>query len=54
MNTITSYKVVYIDSYGDLKEMDFETESEARSFASVTNDSILYKVQILGSIVRLI
>lgn len=54
MQTITTYKVVYVDDYGDIQEIDFETENNARRFASVTDNSILYKVQILGSIERLI
>lgn len=53
MNTITSYKVVFVDSYGDLKEVDYTDETAARTFARQTANSILYKVQILGNIERL-
>lgn len=55
MNTITSYKLVFMDQYGDLHDRDFNSESEARTFAS--NNSItnfeLYEVKILGSITKL-
>lgn len=54
MNTIITYKVVYVDSFGDITEQDFDTEAEARTFSSSINDSIIYKVAILGSIERLI
>ena len=54
MNTITSYKIVWIDSYGDLQEKDYDDLTEAQNFATSVNDSILYKVQILGSIERIL
>lgn len=53
MQTITSYKVVYVDSYGDLKDIDFTDETEARNFASSVNASEIFKVQMLGSIERI-
>lgn len=55
MNTITSYKLVFIDVYGDLQDRDFESEVEARTFAANNNitDFELYKVQMLGSITKL-
>lgn len=53
MQTITSYKVVYFDQYGDIMEKDFNDENAARNFAAENTDSILYKVQILGSIERI-
>lgn len=53
MNTITSYKVVYIDAYGDLQEYDYGTEEEARRMAATQSDSIIYRVRILGEIERL-
>lgn len=54
MNTITSYKVVWISQYGDLMERDFNDLTEARNFSSTVNDSILYKIQMLGSIERIV
>ena len=54
MNTLVTYKVVWVDTYGTLQEIDFDDETTARNFATSTTDSILYKIQILGSIERLI
>ena len=53
MNTIVSYKVVYVDAYGDIQEYDYSTENEARAMAATQNNSIIYKVAILGQIERL-
>ncbi len=53
MNTITSYKVVWVTQYGDLMEKDFNDLTEARDFSSSVSDSILYKIQMLGSIERI-
>ena len=53
MNTVTSYKIVWIDTTGDLQEKDFDDLTAARDFASSVTDSILYRVQILGSIERI-
>lgn len=53
MNTITSYKVVFVDSFGDIQDIDFTDETAARTFARQNANSILYKVQILGYIERL-
>lgn len=53
MQTITTYKVVYVNQYGDIMEQDFDDENAARNFAAENIDSILYKVQILGSIERI-
>lgn len=53
MQTLTSYKVVYFDQYGDMMEKDFNDENAARNFAAENIDSILYRVQILGSIERI-
>ena len=53
MRIIISYKVVYVDSYGDVKDIDFTDETEARDFASSVNASEIFKIQILGSIERI-
>ena len=53
MRTITTYKVVYVDSYGDIKDIDFTDETEARNFAFSVNASEIFKVQMLGSIERI-
>lgn len=53
MQTITTYKIVWITSTGDLAERDFDDLTAARDFASSVTNSILYKVQILGSIERI-
>lgn len=53
MQTITTYKVVYFNQYGDMMEKDFNDENAARNFAAETDNSTLYKVQILGSIERI-
>ena len=53
MQTITSYKVVYFNQYGDMLEKDFNDENAARHFSAEINDSILYKVQIIGSVERI-
>lgn len=54
MNTITTYKVVWVTSAGDLAERDFDDLTEARNFSSSVSDSILYKIQLLGSIERIV
>ena len=56
MNTITTYKVVYVDSYGDygdIQEYDTQSETEARRIAERFPDSILYRIRILGEIERI-
>lgn len=53
MQTLTSYKVVYFNQYGDVMEKDFTNENAARNFAAEIINSILYKVQIIGSIERI-
>lgn len=55
MKTLTTYKIVFVDGFGDLQEFDFETENEARGFAANNNitDFMLYEVKIMGSITKL-
>ncbi len=53
MQTITTYKVVYFNQYGDMLEKEFNDETAARHFAAENINSILYKVQVLGSIERI-
>ena len=55
MKTLTTYKIVYVDGFGDLQEYDFNTEAEARSFTANNNitNFILYEVKIMGSITKL-
>ena len=53
MRIIITYKVVYVDSYGDLKDIEFTDETEARDFANSVNTSEIFKVQILGTIERI-
>ena len=55
MNTITSYKIVWIDQYGVANEMDFSTKQSAISYAAhhnITNYE-LFEVRILGQIKKL-
>lgn len=54
MNTITTYKVVYVDTYGDIQEYDTPSETEARQIATSFPDSFIYRVRILGEIERII
>ena len=54
MNTLVTYKVVWVDDFGAIQEIDFDDEQSARDLATSTQNSILYKIQILGSIERLI
>lgn len=54
MKTMTTYKVVWIDLYGDLQEKDFDDITQARDFSSSVNDSILYEIKMLGSIERIV
>ncbi len=53
MNTITLYKVVFINEYGDIEDYDFSEEREARTFAQSKNDAIIYRYRILGSIEKI-
>lgn len=55
MNTITTYKLVFIDVYGDIQDRDFGSENEARTFATNNNitDFEIYEVKMLGSITKL-
>ena len=53
MNTITTYKVVYVGDYGDIQEYDTDSETEARRIADRIPNSILYRVRILGEIERI-
>lgn len=54
MQTMTTYKVVWVTSAGDLAERDFDDLGEARNFSSSVSNSILYKIQMLGSIERIL
>ena len=54
MKTITSYKVIYVDDYGMIVEEDTDTEAEAREISINHNNSLIYKIQIIGSIERII
>lgn len=50
MNTIITYKVVFINPYGDLEEREFSDVQGAQDFAQTVSGSHIYKVTILGSI----
>ena len=50
MNTITSYKVVFVNSFGDLEEKDFSDLQGARDFALTASNPKIYKVQVIGYI----
>ena len=54
MQTMTTYKVVWVTPEGDLAERDFDDLGEARIFSSGVSASILYKIQMLGSIERIV
>lgn len=53
MQTIISYKVVWVNQYGDMEEKDCNTEDEALDIQSSIPDSFVYKIAILGSIERI-
>lgn len=56
MNTITTYKVVYINSNNIIDEKDFSQELQARNFISglPTGTTVeLYEVKTIGSIEKL-
>lgn len=53
MKTIISYKVVWVNQFGDLEEKDCSTEDEALAIQATINDSFVYKIAILGSIERI-
>lgn len=50
MNTITSYKVVFVNSFGDLEEKDFSDLQGAHDFAQTVSNPKIYKVQLIGYI----
>lgn len=54
MKTITSYKVVYINSFGDLEEKDFSDLQGAQDFAQTVSNPKVYKVQLLGSMIEVV
>ena len=47
MKTTILYKVVYFDSNNDYQERDFETESDARTFAATQQDPTIFRYGIL-------
>ena len=56
MNTITTYKVVYINSNNIIDEKDFSQEQQARNFIAglPTGSTVeLYEVKTIGSIEKL-
>lgn len=48
MKTIILYKVVYYDSYNDYRELDFQNEADARTFANNYPTSHIYKYEVAG------
>jgi len=54
MKTIISYKVVYVDRYGDIQEYDTESLAEARQLATTVQNALIYKIEIIGSIERVL
>lgn len=54
MQTITSYKVVYIDSMGAIQELDFTEEQPARDYKNSHPGSKLYLIRMLGQITEII
>ena len=54
MKTIITYKVVFINSYGDLEEREFSDVQGAQDFAQTVSGSHVYKVTVLGSVEEVI
>lgn len=50
MKTITFYKVVYADQYGELVDVDFQSETHARAYASNYQDARIYRYQMLADV----
>lgn len=50
MNTIITYKVVFVNSFGDLEEKEFSDLQGAQDFAQTVSNPHIFKVTILGSI----
>lgn len=50
MNTLTYYKVVWIDAGGLLNEKDFTTQSQAENYISTYSlpDAHIYQYKIVG------
>lgn len=53
MRTIISYKVVWVNEFGDVEECDFQNENQARNFARNKQNSQLFKTAILGEITEI-
>ena len=50
MQTITEYKVVWVDTYGDISEQDFIDLQSAINFANRVQNAHVYEYKILGEI----
>lgn len=48
MRTITLYKVVYFDVYGDMCERDFQELADAQAFALTQQNARVFRYKILG------
>ena len=53
MQTITFYKVVYVDEYGMLIDEDFQIESQARQYASNFSDTHIYRYKMLADVIEI-
>lgn len=50
MHTIITYKVVFVNGFGDLEEKEFSDLQGAQDFALTVSNPHIFKVTILGSI----
>ena len=53
MQTMITYKVAWVDSFGAIQEIDFDTEQDARDYATSVTNPVIYKIAMLGQIERL-
>ena len=50
MQTITLYKVVWVDGYGDVNEKDFPDLITATKFYHQVQNALVYEYKMLGQI----
>ena len=51
MKTITFYKVVYVDQYGEVVDNDFQNETQARAYAGTVTNARIYRYKMLADVV---
>ena len=53
MQTMTLYKVVWIDAYGDINEQDFSNLQSAINFTNRVQNAQVYEYKMLGEIKKI-